>query len=65
VNLDPMIPANEVDTLMMTVTDAIDLAADGQVSDGHACLVWGLHSRHSVRKLLVTNLDEPSGLGRV
>jgi hypothetical protein len=38
-----MIPANEADTLMMTVNDAIDLAADGQVADGYAALVWGLH----------------------
>lgn len=39
----PMIPRDEADTLMMTVTDAIDFAADGQVADGYAALVWGLH----------------------
>jgi hypothetical protein len=27
----------------MTVTDAIDFAADGRVSAGYECLVWGLH----------------------
>jgi hypothetical protein len=38
-----MLPTNEIDTLTMTVTDAIDLAAEGKVADGYACLVWGLH----------------------
>ena len=27
----------------MTVTDAIDLAAEGKVAEGYACLVRGLH----------------------
>jgi hypothetical protein len=31
-----MIPSNEADTLMMTLADAIDLDADGQVADGYA-----------------------------
>ena len=38
-----MIPASEIDPLTMTVTDAIDFAAEGQVADGYAALVWGLH----------------------
>ena len=38
-----MLPTYEIDTLTMIVTDAIDLAADGQVADGYAALVWGLH----------------------
>jgi hypothetical protein len=38
-----MIPRNEADTLTMTVTDAIDFSAGGQIADGYAVLVWGLH----------------------
>ena len=34
-----MLPTNEIDTLTMTVTEAIDLAAEGQMADGYACLV--------------------------
>ena len=34
-----MLPTHETDTLTMTVTDAIDLAADGNVADGYAALV--------------------------
>ena len=39
----PMIPTKEIDTLTMTVADAIDFAAEGKVADGYAALVWGLH----------------------
>jgi hypothetical protein len=38
-----MLPTHEIDTLTMTVTDAVDLAAEGQVADGYGVLVWGLH----------------------
>ncbi len=38
-----MLPTREIDTLTMTVTDAIDFAAEGNVADGYAALVWGLH----------------------
>jgi hypothetical protein len=37
-----VIPASEADTLMMTVTDAIDSAAEGQVADGYTTLLAGL-----------------------
>jgi hypothetical protein len=38
-----MLPTHEIDTLTMTVTDAVDFAAEGKVADGYAALVWGLH----------------------
>ena len=38
-----MLPTNEIDTLTMTVTAAVDLAAEGQIADGYACLTYGLH----------------------
>jgi hypothetical protein len=38
-----MIPTNEIDTLTMTVTDALDCAAEGKLADGYAALVWSLH----------------------
>jgi hypothetical protein len=38
-----MLPTNKEDTLTMTVTDAVDLAAEGKVADGYACLLWGHH----------------------
>jgi hypothetical protein len=43
VNLSPMPPTHEVDTLTMPVTRAIDFAADGKVAGGDAALVWDLH----------------------
>jgi cation diffusion facilitator CzcD-associated flavoprotein CzcO len=43
-----MLPTNEIDTLTMTVTDAIDLAAEGKVADGYACLLWGLHRAEDI-----------------
>jgi hypothetical protein len=33
-----MLLLNEIDTLTMTVTDAVDLAAEGEVAVGYACL---------------------------
>jgi hypothetical protein len=44
-----MLPTNEIDTLTMTVTDAIDFAADGQVADGYAAPVWRLHRAEEMR----------------
>jgi hypothetical protein len=38
-----MLPTHEIDTLTMTVTNAVDFAAAGKVADGYACLMWGLH----------------------
>jgi hypothetical protein len=43
-----MLPTNEIDTLTMTVTDAIDLPREGQIADGYACLVWGLHRAEEI-----------------
>jgi hypothetical protein len=43
-----MLPTHEIDTLTMTVTDAIDLAAEGKVADGYACLTWGLHRAEDI-----------------
>ena len=43
-----MIPTNEIDTLTMTVVDAIDLAADGQLADGYAALLAGLHRAEEI-----------------
>jgi hypothetical protein len=43
-----MLPTNEIDNLTMTVTDAIDLAREGQIADGYACLVWGLHHAEEI-----------------
>ena len=43
-----MLPTNEIDTLTMTVTDAIDLAREGQIADGYAYLVWGLHRTEGI-----------------
>jgi hypothetical protein len=37
-----VLPTNEIDTLTMTVTDAIDLAAEGHLADGYAALLAGL-----------------------
>jgi hypothetical protein len=42
VNLHPMLPTNEIGALTMTVTNALDFAAEGKVADGYAWLVWGL-----------------------
>ena len=37
-----MLPTHEIDTLTMTVTDAVDLAAEGQLADGYTALLAGL-----------------------
>jgi hypothetical protein len=36
-----VIPMNELWTLKMTLAEADDLAAEGQLADGYACLLWG------------------------
>jgi hypothetical protein len=43
-----MLPTNEIDTLTMTVTDAVDFAAEGKIADGYAALVWGLHRAEEI-----------------
>jgi hypothetical protein len=43
-----MLPTHEIDALTMTVTNAIDMAGDGQVADGYACLLWGLHRAEEI-----------------
>jgi hypothetical protein len=43
-----MLPTNQIDTLTVTVTDAIDLAQEVRIADGYACLVWGLHRAQEV-----------------
>ena len=43
-----MLPTNEIDTLTMTVTNAIDLAREGQIADGYAVLIWGLHRAEKI-----------------
>jgi hypothetical protein len=53
-----MLPTNEIDTLTMTVTDAVDLAAEGKVADGYACLVWAAQ----VRAAHATNTCAPKGI---
>jgi hypothetical protein len=37
-----MLPTSEIDTLTMTVTDAVDAAADGELAAGYNALVVGL-----------------------
>jgi hypothetical protein len=37
-----MLPTNEIDTLAMTVTDAVDLAVEGKLADGYSELLAGL-----------------------
>ena len=37
-----MLPTNEIDTLTMTVTEAINLAAEGKPEDGYTILLVGL-----------------------
>jgi uncharacterized protein YjbI with pentapeptide repeats len=44
----PDAATHEIDTLTMTVTDAIDMAREGQITDGYACLVWGLHRAEEI-----------------
>ena len=43
-----MLPSNEIDTLTMTVVDAIDLAANGQLAGGYAALLAGLHRAEEI-----------------
>ena len=38
-----MLPTQGRDALKVTAADAVDLAAEGKVADGYACLLWGLH----------------------
>src|SRR5260370_37621724 len=38
-----MVLTNEIDTLTMTVTDSVDLAAEGRIADDDTCLLSGLH----------------------
>jgi hypothetical protein len=38
-----VLPTNEIDTLTMTVVDAVEFAQDGRVRAGYGCLAWGLH----------------------
>ena len=40
-----MLPTNEIDTLTMTVVDAIEFAADGKVADGNDALPSGLERK--------------------
>lgn len=35
------LPDNELDAFLMTVTEALDLARDGQTLDGYRCLLGG------------------------
>ena len=37
-----MIPTSEIDTLTMTLTEAIDLALEGSLADGYTALMAGL-----------------------
>lgn len=43
-----MLPTNEIDTLTMTVTDAIDLAAEGNAADGYTALLAGLQRAEEI-----------------
>jgi hypothetical protein len=43
-----MLPTNEIDTLTVSVTNAVDMAREGRIADGYACLVWGLHRAEGI-----------------
>jgi hypothetical protein len=47
-NLPPMLPDHELDTLLITVTDAVDLARAGDVAEGYTALLAGLHRAKEV-----------------
>ena len=43
-----VLPTHEIDTLTLTVTEAIDLAAEGKPEDGYTALLAGLQQAEEV-----------------
>jgi hypothetical protein len=48
-NLPRMLPNNELDAFLLTVTDAIDLAREGDAAEGYTVLLVGLHRAEQAR----------------
>ncbi len=44
------LPTNESDALTVTITDTLDRAAEGEIADGYACLLWGRHRAEEVEE---------------
>ena len=45
-----MLPYPEITAYMMSVEDAMDFAAEGQLADGYAVLVAGLHRAEEAKE---------------
>jgi hypothetical protein len=45
-----MIPRDEIENMLVIVSDAIHLAAEGSVDDGYADLLAGLHRAERLRE---------------
>ena len=43
-----MLPDHELDTFLVTVTDAVDLARAGEIADGYTALLGGLHRAREI-----------------
>jgi hypothetical protein len=43
-----MLPDHEINTLILTVTEAVDLALAGEIADGYQALLAGLHRAEEI-----------------
>lgn len=64
-NLLLMLPDDEIDTFLTLVDDAIALAAEGQLADGHGLLLAGLHYAEEERENAAPWADELIGRYRL
>jgi hypothetical protein len=48
-NCLPMPPRDEMNIFLMTVSEAVDLAREGNAGDGHSALLAGLHRAEQAR----------------
>ena len=60
-----MLPYPEITAFMMTVEDAMDFAAEGQLADGYAVLVAGLRRAEEAKEAGETWADELIGRYRL